>query len=128
MKKLASLLTINEIVPTSAKTTMHFKFLFQMSAKNTWPGTLYNWGYFHIILNWKFNSKWGKLRSELALFESAATRYICQMRSAPAANRTRHVGSVPLGHVADTSHCSKHLTNFESKIYDGQGLILTANF
>ena len=27
-------------------------------------------------------------------FESAATRYICQMPSALAANRTRHVGSV----------------------------------
>ena len=37
--------------------------------------------------------------------ESAATRYICQMRSTPAANQTRHVGSVtcavPLGYVAD---------------------------
>ena len=32
--------------------------------------------------------------SELALFDSPATRYICQMRLAPAANRTRHVGSV----------------------------------
>ena len=34
------------------------------------------------------------MRSELALFESAATRDICQMRSAPAANWTRQVGSI----------------------------------
>ena len=35
---------------------------------------------------------WGRLRSELALFESAAVQ--CQIRSAPAVNRTRVVGSV----------------------------------
>ena len=40
------------------------------------------------------STDWGRLRSELALFESAATWYTCQLRSAPAVNRTRHVGSV----------------------------------
>ena len=44
-------------------------------------------------MNRKFYSNPGKLRSELALFESAATRYTCQMRSAPAMSRTRNVGS-----------------------------------
>ena len=32
------------------------------------------------------------MQSELAPFESAATRYLCQMLSAPAVNRTRRVG------------------------------------
>ena len=45
-------------------------------------------------LNKKFNIKRGRLLSELALFESAANRQICQMRPASAVNRTRHVGSV----------------------------------
>ena len=30
----------------------------------------------------------------VAFFETAATCYMCQLRSAPAANRTHHVGSV----------------------------------
>ena len=49
------------------------------------------------------------MRSELALYESAATRYICQMRSVSASNRTRRVGAVnlravALGHVANTHY------------------------
>ena len=50
-------------------------------------------------LNWTevtFKRNWRRLPSDLALFESAATRYryIRLMRSAPAVNRTCHVGSV----------------------------------
>ena len=43
-------------------------------------------------LSRKLNSNCERLRSELALWESAATRYECQMRSAPAVNRTGPVG------------------------------------
>ena len=42
----------------------------------------------------KLIGDWGRLPSELVLFESAATWYVYQMRSAPTANRTRDVGSV----------------------------------
>ena len=55
-------------------------------------------GYFRTILNWKFNSNWGRPRNKLVLFKSAATHLYrlqeCQMRSALAVNWTRHVGSV----------------------------------
>ena len=55
-------------------------------------------GYFQITLNRKFNSNGGKLRSELGLFDAAATRYVCQRRPA---RWICHLHAVPLGHVAD---------------------------
>ena len=51
---------------------------------------LQNSDYFEIISN----SDWGRLQSELALFESATIWYLFQTRSAPAVNRTRHEGSI----------------------------------
>ena len=46
---------------------------------------------FLIVLNKKFNSNWGKLRSEHGLFDSAATWCICQMRSSRESNPSRRI-------------------------------------
>ena len=73
------------------------------TSRNNWIGPT---GWWHNYLaawtlpghlkscSYERKSNWGRLRSELALFKLAVTQEICQMRSAPAANQTRHVRSV----------------------------------
>ena len=60
----------------------------------------------------------------LRSYESAVTRYTCQMRSAPAIDRTRHVESafcnlrtVPLGHVADLEKELGNNSTFVSRYF-----------
>ena len=58
--------------------------------------------FFHYI-ELKTEQYWGRLRNELALFEPATIRYVCQMWSAPAVNRTHLIGSVTCSGTAGPS-------------------------
>ena len=71
---LVSMLTTNNLLKETYRGGIENSQCFKTFIVNNNDNNNINCGYFQIILNWKINSNWGRLRSELALFESAATR------------------------------------------------------
>ena len=78
------------------------------------------------MLNWKFNSNWGRLRSELALFESETMHPVCTSNvigSSHESNPSRKIcnlRAVPLGHFVDNDiqdiFRPRHIFLFQAKL------------